>query len=127
MADPRPYVVRSHELSGETAQTAGMQRDVAIGPAVGAQRVWLGRMVAEPHTRSAKHHHGEAETASWIISGTVRVYFGEDYEEYVEMGPGDFLYVPAHIPHIEANPGDEQAIAIVCRSPDNIVVPLEDE
>ena len=69
------------------------------------------------------HHHGEAETAVYVLKG--RVYFGEDFEESVEAGPGDFVVVPVHLPHKEGNPYDEPAEAIVSRGPDNIVVNLE--
>ena len=50
--------------------------------------------------------------------------FGEDFKEYAEAGPGDFIFVPAHLPHIEGNPYDEPAEAILSRGPDNIVINL---
>ena len=78
-----------------------------------------------PTTRVPPHHHGEAETAAYILRGRVRVFYGDEFKEYVEAGPGDFLFVPAHIPHIEANPYDEPFEAIVSRSPDNIVINLD--
>jgi uncharacterized RmlC-like cupin family protein len=77
--------------------------------------------------RSVPHHHGEAETAGFVMSGRARIYFGEDYEEYVDMERGDFCYVPAYLPHIEANLSDtEPLVFLTCRTPDNIVVNLED-
>ena len=45
--------------------------------------------------------------------------------ESVESGPTDFIYVPAHLPHIEGNPYDEPAEAILSRGPDNIVINLD--
>ena len=48
----------------------------------------------------------------------------EPTTEWVEVGPGEFLFVPAEIVHVEANPYDEPCVAIVARSPDNIVVPV---
>ena len=68
--------------------------------------------------------HGEAETAAYVLSGRVRVYYGEDFKEVVEAGPGDFLFVPPHTPHIEANPFDEPHTAVLVRAPDNIVINL---
>ena len=56
----------------------------------------------------------------------MRVYFGENFEEFVEAGPGDFLFVPANTPHIEANPYDVPQEAVLARYPDNIVVNLSD-
>ena len=42
--------------------------------------------------------HGEAETASYVLSGRIKVWFGEDFKESIEAGPGDFTFVPAHFP-----------------------------
>ena len=78
-----------------------------------------------PQTRwGPPHHHGEAETAAYVLSGHIRVFFGEGFREFVEAGPGDFIFVPAHFPHIEGNVADEPAEAVLSRSPDNIVVNL---
>jgi uncharacterized RmlC-like cupin family protein len=68
---------------------------------------------------SAPHHHGEAETAVYVLKGRVRVYFGEDLKEPIETGPGNYFFVPPNTHHIEGNSYDEPAEAIVSRSPDN--------
>jgi uncharacterized RmlC-like cupin family protein len=64
-----------------------------------------------------------------MLSGDrIRVYFGENYEEYIEVKPGDYLFVPAYVPHIEVNMSDtEEAEFIAARTPGNIVVPLDGE
>jgi uncharacterized RmlC-like cupin family protein len=91
---------------------------------VGTSKVWMGVVTAAPNEKGPPHHHGEAETAAYVLSGKVRVYYGENFEEYVEAGPGDFLFVPPHTPHIEANPYDEAHTAVLVRAPDNIVINL---
>ena len=73
----------------------------------------MGLVTAAPNDYGQPHHHGEAETAAYVISGRVRVYYGENFEEVVEAGPGDFLFVPPHTPHIEANPFDEPHTAVL--------------
>jgi uncharacterized RmlC-like cupin family protein len=47
-------------------------------------------------------------------------------EQHLDAGPGDFIYVPAWVPHREENPsGDEEAIVVLARStPEEIVVNL---
>ncbi len=121
----KPYVVHGPQDANTTAQTRGMERRPGITAlTAGASRIWLGLVTAAPNEAGPPHHHGEAETAAYILSGRVRVYFGEDFKEYVEAGPGDFLFVPANTPHIEANPYDEPQTAVLARSPDNIVVNL---
>jgi uncharacterized RmlC-like cupin family protein len=118
-------VVHPADLTDETAQSTGIARRAAIdNSSVGAERLWMGHAVCHANMMSEPHHHGEAETASHILSGRFQVYFGENFEEVVEFGPGDFCFIPAHMPHIEANPYDESAEVIFARAPDNIVVTL---
>lgn len=74
---------------------------------------------------SSPHHHGEAETAGLVVSGHCRISFGPDYHESVDLAPGDFVFVPANFPHIEANTSDTEPVEfITARSPDNIVINL---
>jgi uncharacterized RmlC-like cupin family protein len=92
----------------------------------GAKRVWLGLVTCAPNTEGPAHHHGEAETAAYVVSGHVRVYYGEGFRDYIDGGPGDFIFVPPYLHHIEANVTDEPAEAVLSRAPDNIVVNLEE-
>ena len=101
-------VVGGTQPSTTTAQTPGMERRPGIdGNTTGAGRVWLGLVTASQNTKGPPHHHGEAETAAYVLSGHVRVYYEEEYRDYVDAGPGDFIFVPAHLPHIEANVTNE--------------------
>jgi uncharacterized RmlC-like cupin family protein len=108
-----------------TAQTPGMIRSPGVDSnTAGASKIWLGKVEAAGNTMGPPHHHGEAETAAYVIKGRISVYFGEDYKEHIEAGPGDFLFVPANFNHIEGNNHDEVAEVILSRGPDNIVVNL---
>ncbi len=120
-------VIRAGEDSDQTAQTAGIGRRAGIdSDSTGSKRLWMARVSAPPGMRSAPHHHGEAETGGYVLSGRCRFYFGEGFKEYVDAGPGDLVFVPAHTPHIEENLSqDEPAEFIAVRSPRNIVVNLE--
>jgi uncharacterized RmlC-like cupin family protein len=120
-----PYVVKGPQDAATTIQTRGMVRQPGItAETAGAARIWLGLVTAAPNEAGQPHHHGEAETAAYVLSGKVRVYYGEDFKEFVEAGPGDFLFVPPHTPHIECNPFDEPHTAVLARSPDNVVINL---
>ena len=113
------------QAASTTTQTRGMERRPGIdNNTAGARKIWLGQVTCAPNEMGPPHHHGEAETAAYVLKGHVRVYFGEDFKEYAEAGPGDFIFVPAHMPHIEGNPYDEPAEAILSRGPDNIVINL---
>ena len=69
----------------------------------------------------------EAETGAYLLSGRARIYFGKDYQEYVEMSEGDFMFVPPFIHHLECNMSTtEELWWLACRTPENIVVNLPD-
>lgn len=121
-----PTVVHGTRPPSDTAQTPGMERRPAIdAAAVGASKIWFGTVTSEPNHKGPPHQHGEAETAAYVISGHVRVHYGENFEHSVEAGPGDYLFVPAHLWHIEENPYDEPSEQFLARGPDNIVINME--
>jgi uncharacterized RmlC-like cupin family protein len=120
-------VVVVHGTHDRTAQTPGMQRRAAIDKdSVGTDRLWFGRVTCPPGMTSGPHHHGEAETAGHMLSGDrIRIYFGLNYGEHVDVEPGDYLFVPAWVPHIEVNMSDTvPAEFVTARTPANIVVSL---
>ena len=43
------------------------------------------------------------ETAIYVLEGRAVLWFGEGLESRVDVGPGDFLYIPLVLPHILAN------------------------
>ena len=122
-------VVRAGETTTATAQTTGMTRRTGIDASTaGAERIWLGSVTGHAGMDSGPHHHGEAETAIYVLSGQVRFYYGEGYREHRDVGPGDFVFIPAFLPHIERNLSpDREAELLIARTPDNIVVNLDDE
>ena len=91
------------------------------------QQFWFGTAGNPPGFRSLPHHHGEAETGAYVLSGRARVFWGENYAEFVDLSAGDFMFVPPLIPHLECNMSTtEELWWIACRTPENIVVNLPD-
>ena len=122
----RITVIRATEMHDDTGQSAGALRLAGVDRSRGASRIWMGRVSNEPGARSLPHHHGEAETAGYVLKGHARIFFGENFAESVDLFAGDFVFVPPHTPHIEANASDtEELIYITARTPDNIVINLE--
>jgi uncharacterized RmlC-like cupin family protein len=121
------HIVRD-ALSGDTTQTSGMRRLEAIsGKTVGSQKIWMGETHVSPSTRSGDHHHGEAETAIYVVSGNPVFVFAEgEQERRVETEPGDYVVVPPDAPHREENPSAEApAVVVIARSTqEGIVVNL---
>ena len=116
--------VRGSELSGNTNQTNGMTRYEAIaGKTVGSTKVWMGQTHVAPSTSSGDHHHGETETAIYVVTGNPVFVFAEGDEEVrIETEPGDYVFVPPYAPHREENPGAEEAVVVIARSSQEGVV-----
>jgi uncharacterized RmlC-like cupin family protein len=87
----------------------------------------MGQTHVAPGAKSGDHHHGEAETAIYILSGTPAFVFGRDgHEVRLQTEPGDYIFVPPYVPHREENPGEEEAVVIIARSSqEGIVVNLD--
>ena len=115
-------------LSGSTAQTPGMTRLEAIsGRTVGSEKLWMGETHVAASTSSGDHHHGEAETAIYVVSGTPRFVFLEDgVERVIQTSPGDYVFVPPFTPHREENASvDTPAVVVIARTTqEGIVVNL---
>jgi uncharacterized RmlC-like cupin family protein len=86
----RLHQVTPADMTTETAQTPGMIRLAAIsGAAVGSRQLWMGQTHVAPGTVSAAHHHGESETAIYVVSGTPSfVFLGEEPDEAPQQ-PGE--------------------------------------
>jgi len=65
---------------------------------------------------SGWHHHGDHESAIYVLSGILRMEFGPGGANVLDAAPGDFVYVAARAIHRESNPGDEDAQIVVVRS-----------
>jgi uncharacterized RmlC-like cupin family protein len=131
MADPwhrALHHILRELLSTDTTQTTGMLRLEAIsGRTVGSKKVWMGETHVAPVTTSGDHHHGEAETAIYVVAGhPVFVFPDGEREVRIETKPGDYVFVPPYAPHREENPSpDEEAVVVIARSTqDGIVVNL---
>lgn len=120
-------IVRAADMTGDTAQTVNLPRLEGISQEqTGSQGLWMGRATGPPGMDSGPHHHGVAETGGYVLSGHCRVYFGDGYGQFFDMGPGDFAYVPPYVPHIERNLSSTEPVEFVtARFPNNVVVNLD--
>lgn len=120
-------VVRQSERDTTTAQTSGMSRVAGVSAGTcGSSGVWMGEVTTEPHFRSGAHHHGDVESAIYVLSGRIRMRWGDQLEQSVEAGPGDYIFVPGQLVHQEMSVSDERVIAILARGgQENVVVNVE--
>jgi uncharacterized RmlC-like cupin family protein len=121
-------IVRPHERDASTAQTPDMARVAGVSSATcGSSGVWMGEVVTQPGFRSGAHHHGDIESAIYVMSGSYRFRWGGQLEHSAEGTAGDFIFVPANLVHQEINTSrDEPLVFILARGgQENIVVNVE--
>ncbi len=69
---------------------------------VGSQHLWLGSVVIPPGGRTMAHLHENHESAFYFIRGEeVELWTGERLEAAAH--PGDYLFIPAGVPHVAVN------------------------
>jgi uncharacterized RmlC-like cupin family protein len=124
---PNLRQVRASELDSDTAQTPGMDRREAISQRrVGSSKLWMGQTHVAPAQRSGDHHHGESETAIYVVSGTPEFVFLDETsgaERRLRTQPGDYVFVPPYTPHREENNDpDTEAVVVIARSTQEAIV-----
>ena len=117
-------IVHHGQLNSNTAQTPGMHREAAISRAsAGAERIWAGTVEIQLGAQTGPHHHGPLESVIYVLRGRARMRWGDRLEFASEAGPGDFIYVPPHVPHQEINASEDELLTcVVARSDQEPVV-----
>jgi uncharacterized RmlC-like cupin family protein len=123
-----PVVTRGGLEDAAAADSGGAVRVSGVSVQhTPARRLWFGKVSNSPGFRSVSHHHGEAETGGYVLSGRARIYFGDAFADYVDMEEGDWVFVPPFMPHVECNLSRTRPLVwMTTRTPDNIVVNLAD-
>jgi uncharacterized RmlC-like cupin family protein len=111
-------IVSPSQFDRGTAQTPGSERRAAIAPTLGiASTIWGGLFEVEPGSRTGIHHHGEQETIAYVLSGVCEIRWGKNGESVGRATVGDFIHVPAFLPHMEINPSNQESFRwVVVRS-----------
>ena len=86
----------------------------------GAQRIHLQIVRIPPGVRSRAHKHENHESAIYILSGESGMWYGEKLQHHLIARAGDFLYIPADMPHLPYNLSDTKScVAVVARTDPN--------
>ncbi len=71
---------------------------------VGSQALWLGSVTIPPGWRTKSHVHEGHESAFCLVSGEdVELWTGDRLEHRAVAQAGDYLYIPAGVPHVAVN------------------------
>jgi uncharacterized RmlC-like cupin family protein len=123
-------VIRPEEFDSGTAQTSGALRQAAISPETNvASGMWGGIFTVEAGAQTGIHHHGEQETILYALEGSVYIRWGERGECAATVHAGEFLHIPAWLPHQESNPSKKEPFrcVVVRGTATPIVVNLPDD
>ncbi len=123
-------IVSPDHFDRGTAQTPGSLRLAAIAPEIGLDSaMWAGLFEVEPGARTAIHHHGTQQTIAYVLSGACELRWGAKGEYTATARAGDFIHVPALLPHREINPSRTESFrwVVVRSTPTPIVVNLPDD
>ena len=88
-------------LTGSTSGSRGICMNVATLP---------------PGARAKAHLHHDIETAVYIIEGEASTYFGPTLSDVVLARAGEYVYIPAEMPHVVVNHSSAPCRAVVAHT-----------
>lgn len=93
---------------------AGISKETA-----GADGICMHLLVMPPGASAKPHYHEAHETAIYMLEGVTEFKHGPNLEFCDRVEAGDFVFIPAGVPHQPYNPGDVPAKAIIARTDPN--------
>jgi uncharacterized RmlC-like cupin family protein len=88
----------------------------------GSQGICMHLLTIQPGQRAKAHLHEAHETAIYVLDGVAEMYYGQDLAEHMVIKAGEYLYIPAGMPHLPFNATDEPCTAVIA-----LTDPNEDE
>jgi uncharacterized RmlC-like cupin family protein len=72
-----------------------------------------------PGGKARAHMHEKHETTIYVLKGEGEMWYGENLSQHLTVRAGDFLYIPAGVPHLPANRSDSEVTAVIARTDPN--------
>jgi uncharacterized RmlC-like cupin family protein len=82
----------------------------------GAQAICMHLLTIPPGMKAKAHKHATHETAIYILEGRAVMFWGDRLEHRMETEAGQFVHIPADVPHLPFNPYDAPCTAIIART-----------
>jgi len=114
MTSPTCVVVRPGEAyQGRQGFTylAGL-----TGATAGSRAICMAMVELPDGARAKTHLHRGIETAVYVIEGETEMYFGERLGELLLARAGEYIYIPADMPHLVLNRSGAVCRAIVAHT-----------
>jgi uncharacterized RmlC-like cupin family protein len=108
-------VVRSG--AGHRAEQGSDYEPGVSAETVGSKSLWLGMITLPAGKRTRAHVHEHHETALYMLSGDEMELWTGDQLQYRDIvRPGDYIFIPANMPHVAVNRGRQPAVFIGSRN-----------
>jgi uncharacterized RmlC-like cupin family protein len=121
MDQKKPVVIKKGGVDSKMGQN--LDRISAVAPeSTGAGEIYMALVTVPPGARAVPHAHENTHTSIYVVSGTVKTYYGERLEEVCETSAGDFLYIPPGLIHCAVNDTTEPAVGVVARTPAHEII-----
>lgn len=86
----------------------------------GSRGICMHLLTIPPEGRAKAHLHESHETAIYVLTGEGGMWYGHNLEDHLIASAGDFLYIPAGVPHLPYNRSETEACtAVVARTDPN--------
>jgi uncharacterized RmlC-like cupin family protein len=112
---PEHFVVRpsqAHTSSQGSRYSPGVSSETT-----GATSLFLGLITLAPGQRTRAHVHEHHESAHYMLSGDeVELWIGPELQRRDVVRPGEFLFIPAGMPHVAVNRGHSPAVFVGARN-----------
>ena len=107
----------------DSAAYAGKQGlDYFVGVSAescGAEGLCMHLLVLPPGAEARAHLHEAHESAIFVLEGSAAMRHGADLEHLDTVAAGDFVFIPAGVPHQPFNPTDRPVRALIARTDPN--------
>ncbi len=94
-------------FSGISAETAG------------SEKLCMHIVTIPPGASARPHYHEAHESAIFVLEGTSEMRHGPHLEQVMTIKAGDFVYIPAGVPHQPYNPTGKPVRAVLARTDPN--------
>lgn len=90
------------------------------GESVGAKGIHMQMLTIAPGESGRAHKHEAHETAIYILNGESGVWYGHNLEYHETAQAGEYVYIPAGMPHLPYNLSSQfDCVAIIARTDPN--------
>ena len=83
---------------------------------VGSRGISMTVVTLSDGARAKTHLHRGIETAVYVLEGEAEMRFGEGLREFVRARAGEYVYIPADMPHLVMNRSGAACRALVAHT-----------